>query len=795
MNSKHAGAPTAALALAIFGAFNGAMAIPTSQPILPGETRNGSIPAPGAADSWTFSGTAGDRIVVAAITTSGSLDTEIDLHAPGGGVEAATHGAFGGGDRLDHQLLASGTYTLQVQDWALANTGAYIVTLIKLPGTLNSAADPDGGSIVSGLTLAGQVNSASDMDGFQFAGIAGDRILVTALRLTGTCDTDLYLYPPSGGAAVASTHGAFGGGDRMEVRLASTGTYTILVSDWALSNSGAYLMTFVSMSAATTSIASGATTSGSVTMPSGLNAYQFSGNGGDRVILAAVSTSGTLDTDLYLYRPRGGAAIASSHGSFGGGDRLECQLDSTGTYTLVVSDWALANTGNFALTFLEMPGATGYSGDPDGGPIPMGASFAGEMQSASDLDAFQFYGGAGVRVLLTAVSDGGGLDTDMYLYPPGGGPAVAATHGSFGGGDLLEFQLTSTGVHTLVVADWSLSHSGPYHVTYLKTPGSVSWEGDRDGGLIKFEGIGFPAFPAASQGDIGVPGDLDAFEFYARVGDRVRIRATSTGGALDTDLFLYPPGGGPAEATSHGAFGGGDVLEKQLAAQGLYMIVLRDWSLQQTGTYTINLFDLSGNGLAPGLYGPQPPMGGRVYALGGNHFAWDPVDGATRYDLYYGTDVTTPLTLLTQTTANRADIPVLSPPDAVYYWRVLAVTPARTVLGPVWWFRSSSDPTDVGDAASNNAPAILFPNEPNPFNPATRLRFYLASPTRARLGIYDPTGRLVRTLRAETLGAGEHSAIWDGRDARGRKVASGVYIGRLTTDLGDAIARRLVLLK
>ncbi len=46
----------------------------------------------------------------------------------------------------------------------------------------------------------------------------------------------------------------------------------------------------------------------------------------------------------------------------------------------------------------------------------------------------------------------------------------------------------------------------------------------------------------------------------------------------------------------------------------------------------------------------------------------------------------------------------------------------------------------------------------------------------ARLTIYGLLGRTVRTLVAQKQPAGTHSAVWDGRDNRGRQLASGVYV-------------------
>ena len=73
----------------------------------------------------------------------------------------------------------------------------------------------------------------------------------------------------------------------------------------------------------------------------------------------------------------------------------------------------------------------------------------------------------------------------------------------------------------------------------------------------------------------------------------------------------------------------------------------------------------------------------------------------------------------------------------------------------------------------------LLPNTPNPFNPRTSLRFNLAEPGAVQLRIFDLRGRLVRTLDCGSLGAGEHSRIWDGSDDRGRSVASGTYLVQL----------------
>jgi hypothetical protein len=83
---------------------------------------------------------------------------------------------------------------------------------------------------------------------------------------------------------------------------------------------------------------------------------------------------------------------------------------------------------------------------------------------------------------------------------------------------------------------------------------------------------------------------------------------------------------------------------------------------------------------------------------------------------------------------------------------------------------------------------------PNPFNPSTTIPFQLESPSRVVLGIYDASGRLVRELENDQLPAGLHELVWDGRDANGSSVATGVYFVRLLAGSRE-FTRKIVMLK
>jgi len=94
---------------------------------------------------------------------------------------------------------------------------------------------------------------------------------------------------------------------------------------------------------------------------------------------------------------------------------------------------------------------------------------------------------------------------------------------------------------------------------------------------------------------------------------------------------------------------------------------------------------------------------------------------------------------------------------------------------PAAWYEFPILRQTTGVPASFAA-ARLLPNRPNPFNPSTTFSFELRDPAPVRLTVTDARGREVRCLLAgEMCPAGFTDVRWDGRDARGRALPSGVY--------------------
>jgi len=76
----------------------------------------------------------------------------------------------------------------------------------------------------------------------------------------------------------------------------------------------------------------------------------------------------------------------------------------------------------------------------------------------------------------------------------------------------------------------------------------------------------------------------------------------------------------------------------------------------------------------------------------------------------------------------------------------------------------------------------LLQNYPNPFNMETTIEFHLPVKTTLELSVYDLKGQKLTKLLHTNMSAGYHKIYWDGKDNRGRYVASGVYFYRLKSN-------------
>ena len=97
--------------------------------------------------------------------------------------------------------------------------------------------------------------------------------------------------------------------------------------------------------------------------------------------------------------------------------------------------------------------------------------------------------------------------------------------------------------------------------------------------------------------------------------------------------------------------------------------------------------------------------------------------------------------------------------------------------------------TDIENRSLKPGKIKLAPNYPNPFNPETKIKFYLPSPMRVNLAVYDILGRKVTVLMDGNGTSGWHTVTWKAGGA-----ASGVYFYRLETS-GQVLINKMLLIR
>ena len=101
-------------------------------------------------------------------------------------------------------------------------------------------------------------------------------------------------------------------------------------------------------------------------------------------------------------------------------------------------------------------------------------------------------------------------------------------------------------------------------------------------------------------------------------------------------------------------------------------------------------------------------------------------------------------------------------------------------------------------AALTPKETALLANYPNPFNPETWIPYQLATPADVNISIYAADGTLVRKLDLRHQPAGMYqsrnrAAYWDGKNAVGEAVASGIYFYTLQAADFSATRKMLIL--
>ncbi len=489
---------------------------------------------------------------------------------------------------------------------------------------------------------------------------------------------------------------------------------------------------------------------------------------------------------------------------FGGGD-----LTSAGNSDVFLVKFDALGAYQWSRHFGDAAEQNGYAvGTDAAGDVYVGGFFqgtvdfgGGPLTSAGDRDVFLAkFNSAGTHQWSKRFGDASeqrcmsiGVDAagDVYAtgYFLGSVNFGGANLGSTGSYQVFLAGFDSDGVHqwskqfgdaadqrgTTMTADayGDVYVAGPFKGTINLGGSSLTSAGDFDIFLAKFDYAGLHAWSKRY-------GDSESQEPRAVVTDHWGC-VYLTGGMLGTTDF----GGGPLTSA-----GGSDAFLAKVDAAGAYQWSHRwgDGADQYGASAATNSWgDVY---MAGDFDGTVNLGGGDLTSLGGTDFylAKFDVSGVYQWSQRYGDSATQEVACIA---TDASDDMVAT---GFFQGVVDLGGGPLTASGGFDAFVAKFTTTPTGARATpvTNLPSISA--YPNPFNPATTIRYTVPAGGRVTIEVFDPRGARVVTLVDGDKIAGAYSTRWNGRDDRGRPVSSGVYFGRITSPAG-ARSYKMTLLK
>jgi subtilisin family serine protease len=139
-----------------------------------------------------------------------------------------------------------------------------------------------------------------------------------------------------------------------------------------------------------------------------------------------------------------------------------------------------------------------------------------------------------------------------------------------------------------------------------------------------------------------------------------------------------------------------------------------------------------------------------------------------------------------KTTATQA-----TSPDTALGWGLIQAETASALVTSV---QEATDLTRWGGKIPPAPKALILHASPNPFNPTVSLHVTLKVASELTLRVYDARGALVDSLLKERVEAGEHEVVWDGTNADGKDVPSGIYFAHAEA-IGSSATEKISLVR
>ena len=439
------------------------MSVPDSQtvfalPVCPptinfGQTIECSISAIAELDTYRFMATGNDIIQVRVTRISDTLRPRARVINPNG-TQVCGDDSGNPVTWIDRcQITSTGTYSLRVDDTFTSNKGGYTVYIQRLNNPGNAQ------SIAFGETIVGGIERLADAQTYTFVASVDDTVQFRMTRTSQTLRPRMRVFNPSGDQVCYDDSGnPISWIDKC--RLATTGTYTLLVDDTFSGNIGNYTLYLQRINNPGDRIVLGDfghTLTGKIERIADAKTYTFVAKVDDVIQVRMTRTSDTLRPRVRIFFSNGAEVCSDDSGNpVAWIDR--CKLASAGTYTMMLDDTFSSNIGQYTLYIqrLNNPGVTQR--------IDFEQVLAGSIDRLADAKTYTFIGSLDdkIQVRMTRTSDE--LRPRVRIFNPAGIGVCAADSGN-PTTLISNCTLSTSGLYTMLVDDTFTSQIGNYNLS------------------------------------------------------------------------------------------------------------------------------------------------------------------------------------------------------------------------------------------------------------------------------------------------------------------------------------------
>ena len=439
-------------------------------------------------DTYTFSGTAGERLRVSMRSTE--IDTLVRVTGPGGfAVSNDDSPGRGTNSMIVVSVATTGTYEIHASSYGTGETGAYTIVLDQLTAgstapvgqTETPRSEP---GISDGITTGelGEsdltLSSGEVFDAYVYEGRAGQRLSV----LLETDEFDPYLMVRGPGVSEDNDDAVEGDLNSMiDLTLPADGSYLIIATSYQAGERGGYTLRIGTTAQQPAVVvdgtlrdgqpAAGDFSSADPTRQGGqyFESWSFQGTAGASVTVELRSRD--VDTFLVLRTPDGAEETSDDISRRDTDSRINMILPETGTYQVLASTYLAAAEGVYSL---ELRSSARTAEPETEVPIASESGLAfgvgvdgrlnrrdSQLGSGEYYDTVVFAGRAGQGITLSMESD----QFDTYLMLRGPGELSLDNDDASGTNSRIATTLPADGEYRILATSYSAGETGRYSIT------------------------------------------------------------------------------------------------------------------------------------------------------------------------------------------------------------------------------------------------------------------------------------------------------------------------------------------